>query len=111
MPAEPFEARVENADGHEALRMRGDLTGLARDVMDAAYSKSAAPVVVLDFTDVGYINSTGIAVVVGVLARARADGRQVRAFGLDDHYRKIFQITRIADFMAIYDDEMAAVAS
>lgn len=111
MPAEPFEARVETADGHEAVRMHGDLTGSARDVMDAAYSESTAPVVVLDFTDIGYINSTGIAVVVGVLARARADGRQVRAFGLDDHYRKIFQITRIADFMAIYDDEMAAVAS
>lgn len=111
MPPEPFEARVETVDGHEAVRMRGDLTGSARDVMDVAYSECTASVVVLDFTDVGYINSTGIAVVVGVLARARADGRQVRAFGLDDHYRKIFQITRIADFMAIYDDEMAAVAS
>jgi hypothetical protein len=35
----------------------------------------------------------------------------VRAFGLDEHYRKIFQITRIADFMAIYEDETTAVAS
>lgn len=111
MTAEQFEARVEAADGHGAVRMRGDLTGSAREVMESAYSAASASVVVLDFSEVGYINSTGIAVVVGVLARARADGRQVRAFGLDDHYRKIFQITRIADFMAIYDDEMAAVTS
>lgn len=111
MSAQPFEAWVETVDGHQAVRMRGDLTGSAREVMDSAYSEAGAPVVVLDFSRVGYINSTGIAVVVGVLARARAEGHQVRAFGLDDHYRKIFQITRIADFMAIYDDEMAAVAS
>ena len=49
--------------------------------------------------------------IVGVLAKARAAGRDVRAFGLTDHYRQIFQITKIADFMAIYDDERAAVAA
>jgi anti-anti-sigma factor len=67
--------------------------------------------IVLDFTDVDYINSTGIAVIVGILARARAAGRPIRAYGLSDHYREIFSITRIADFMAIYDDETAAVAA
>lgn len=106
-----FEVDVDRASDHASLRMRGDLTGAGREAMDGAYTSANAPVVVLDFSDVRYINSTGIAVVVGVLARARAEGRQVRAFGLDDHYRKIFQITRIADFMAIYDDESAAVAS
>ncbi|MDX1449666.1 MAG: STAS domain-containing protein [Acidimicrobiia bacterium] len=111
MPGERFEATVDMADGHGAVRMKGDLTGAARETVEAAYARAEAPVIVLDFTEVGYINSTGIAIVVGVLARARADGRQVRAFGLDEHYRKIFQITRIADFMAIFDDEMAAVAS
>jgi anti-sigma B factor antagonist len=106
-----FEVSVDRSDGHVALRMRGDLTGAGREAMDDAYTEGDAAVVVLDFTDVSYINSTGIAVVVGVLARARAEGREVRAFGLDEHYRKIFQITRIADFMAIFDDETTAVAS
>jgi anti-anti-sigma factor len=67
--------------------------------------------VVLDFSDVDYINSTGIAVIVGLLAKARASGKDIRAFGLTDHYQQIFRITRIADFMTIYDDEHAAAAA
>jgi anti-anti-sigma factor len=66
--------------------------------------------VILNFTDVDYINSTGIAVIVGLLARARSDGRPLKAFGLSDHYREIFQITRLADFMPIFDDQPAALA-
>jgi len=58
----------------------------------------------------GYINSTGIAVIVGLLARARAAGIEVRAYGLTAHYREIFEITRLADFMAINPDEDSAVS-
>ena len=65
---------------------------------------------VLNFADAGYINSTGIALIVGLLARARADGIEVRACGLSDHYREIFEITRLADFMRIKTDETSALA-
>jgi anti-anti-sigma regulatory factor len=47
--------------------------------------------------------------VVGLLAKARAHGIPVRAYGLTPHYREIFEITRLADFMAITDDEEGAV--
>jgi anti-anti-sigma factor len=67
--------------------------------------------VLLDFRGVDYINSTGIAVIVGILAMARAEDRVVAAFGLTDHYREVFNITRLADFMTIYDDETAAAAA
>ena len=48
-----------------------------------------------------YISSTGIAVIVGLLAQARTQGVEVKAIGLSDHYREIFEITRLADFMTI----------
>ena len=48
--------------------------------------------------------------IVAILARARTDGRTLRACGLSPHYNEIFQITRLADFMNIYDDELAALA-
>jgi anti-anti-sigma factor len=88
--------------------MSGDVNRTAQDTLAAAYESSGVGPVLLDFSEVDYINSTGIAVIVGVLAKARAAGRPVRAFGLSDHYREIFQITRIADFMAIFDDETDA---
>lgn len=94
--------------------MSGDIDGRAEAALDRAYAEAVAlggPTVHLNFTNVGYINSTGIALIVGLLARARKDGREVAAFGLSDHYREIFQITRLADFVHMYADEASAIAS
>src|SRR4029453_6282677 len=57
--------------------------------------------VVLDFGGVGYINSTGIALIVRLLAEARRDHRDVVAVGLTDHYREIFRITRLSAHLTI----------
>jgi anti-sigma B factor antagonist len=56
---------------------------------------------------VGYINSTGIALVVRMLAEARRDGRGVRAVGLTPHYQTIFRITRLSDYMDIVEGDAA----
>ena len=79
------------------------------EVFDTALTAGSG-LIVFNFRDVEYINSTGIALVVGVLAKARTAGRTVRAYGLTEHYREIFTITRLSDFMGIFDDESAAVA-
>jgi anti-anti-sigma factor len=65
----------------------------------------------LNFAQVDYMNSTGIAVIVGLLARARADGRTLAVCGLTSHYRTIFEITRLADFMEVFPDEASAMSS
>ena len=67
-----------------------------------------AAAIELDFTAVGYINSTGIALIVRLLANARRDRREVRARGLTEHYREIFRITRLSDFMTLLDEAPAA---
>lgn len=107
-----FEASVRVEDGTAIVDMRGLLDRSADAVLRAAFGEAldhGGPVA-FNFRDVSYINSTGIALVVGALARARAAGRPVKAFGLTEHYREIFTITRLSDFMGIYDDESAAVA-
>ncbi len=86
----------------------------AEAAIDAAYAAGAeqqARTVALDFTAVEYINSTGIALLVALLARARKDGRPVLAWGLTDHYREIFEITRLADFLEVVPDEQSARAA
>ena len=111
MPGQPFAVESTSVDGATVLRLSGDVNRGAQEPLDAAYAETTGSPVILDFADTDYINSTGIAVIVGILAKARAAGREVRACGLTDHYRQIFQITRIADFMAIYDNETAAVTA
>lgn len=109
-----FEAGVRGHDPAVVIDLVGDLDGRADATLAHAYveagSGSPTRPVVLNFTGVGYINSTGIALIVGVLAQARSEARPVRAFGLSDHYRQIFEITRLTDFLTFFPDEASAVA-
>ena len=96
------------------LDLSGDLRADAREDLEAAYADAAArepQAVVLNLTDVEYMDSTGIALLVGLLARARRDGREISAYGLTDHYREIFAITRLSEFIHVYDDEPSALGS
>jgi anti-anti-sigma factor len=105
-------AGVRLRDGVAVIDLVGDVNAAAEATIDAAWQEAPAlspTAVVLGFEGAGYINSTGIALVVGLLARARARGLPVRAFGLTPHYREIFEITRLADFLAIEVDEDSAV--
>ena len=101
---------VRRRDGVAVIDLAGDVNRSAERALEAAWEEAApAGTVVLNFARVGYINSTGIALIVGVLAKARANGVEVRAYGLSPHYREIFEITRLADFLAIEPDEESAV--
>src|ERR1035437_8187949 len=64
MPTSRFEAEVQVRAGIAVVSMRGDIDREAESGLASAYlAADGAPVILLDFTSVGYINSTGIAVV------------------------------------------------
>jgi anti-anti-sigma factor len=108
MEATEFAAAARREDGVAVLELSGDVSAGAESELQRAYGEAATePVVVLDFAAVDYINSTGIALIVGLLAQARKSGQEVRARGLAEHYREIFRITRLSDFMTILDEEDA----
>ena len=110
MDERTFGADVTEIPDEVRVRLSGDLNGRADETLATAYERvvELGPRrVSLDFGHVGYINSTGIALVVRLLAEARRDGRAVRAFGLTEHYREIFRITRLSDFMEIVEGDAA----
>jgi anti-anti-sigma factor len=101
--------------GTTVLELRGNVDRDLADELTAAYERGSAlqgshTPVVLDFSAADYINSSGIALVVSILARARTEGRSVAATGLSDHYRHIFEITRLSDFIEVCDDLDSALA-
>lgn len=105
-----FGAQVVEVPDEVRVRMHGDLDSRADDTLISAYDEVrtlGAHHLTLDFGEVGYINSTGIALVVRLLADARREGRGVRAVGLSPHYREIFRITRLSDFMDIVEGDAA----
>src|SRR5262249_15115471 len=113
MATNSFEARVRTERPRVVvLDLRGEINAFAEESLTNAYSEAEAQepeIVLLNFGGVGYINSTGIALIVSLLARARKSHRQLLACGLSDHYVEIFNITRLADFMEVYPDEASAL--
>ena len=112
MTASDLATLVRLHDGAAVIDLVGDVDGRAEDALGTAWEEAvrgAPEAVVLNFASIGYINSTGIALIVGLLARARARALPIRAFGLSPHYREIFEITQLADFLTIQNDEDSAV--
>jgi anti-anti-sigma factor len=108
MATRELEVTLQEREGVAVLALHGDVNASAEAALQSAYGEATSGdpgAVVLDFSEVEYINSTGIALIVGLLAQARARDVEVRATGLSDHYREIFEITRLADFMTIEEEE------
>jgi anti-sigma B factor antagonist len=113
MPGELAEAEVRRSGTAVVIELKGDINGAADAVLTRAWEETEAAgpsTVVLNFDGMTYMNSTGIALIVSLLAQARKKQIEVRACGLTDHYRHIFEVTRLADFMPMFDDETTAVA-
>lgn len=113
MASKPLEAQVRAASGAVVIDLRGEINAFGSAALNAAYAQaeqSQPALVLLNFAHVDYINSTGIALIVGLLAKARAARRRLIVCGLSEHYVEIFQITRLSDFMNIFSDEAAALA-
>jgi anti-anti-sigma factor len=115
MPSRTLEARVRHHRPRIAvIELHGEINGFAEAALNDAYAKATdqqVETILLNFADVDYINSNGIALIVGLLAKARASHTRLLASGLSEHYIEIFTITRLADFMTIFPDEAIAIQS
>jgi anti-sigma B factor antagonist len=109
-------ARVRSADGDVAvIALAGDVTAASEDELMGAYREACDRAetrgIVLDFTELDYMNSSGIGLLVTFLVRARRAEQQVSAYGLSDHYRQIFELTRLDEVISVHDDEDGAVVA
>jgi anti-sigma B factor antagonist len=110
--AQSLETKFRLEKDMAVLDLYGEINGAAEASLNAAYSQAEQEnpaAVLLNFQNVAYINSTGIALIVGLLAQARKAHRRLVVCGLSEHYQEIFRITRLSDFMQIYEDEHSAL--
>jgi len=112
MPVNTLRAQVRHQPGVAIVDLRGEINAFGEAALNAAYTEAehqGSDPILLNFSKVDYINSTGIALIVGLLARARKSHRRLLACGLSEHYIEIFQITRLVDFMCVFPDETSAL--
>jgi anti-sigma B factor antagonist len=94
------------------LDIRGDITSSSEAALMRAYDEATnqgAKVIVLNFSALEYMNSGGIGLLVTLLIRANRAKQRLLACGLSEHYRQIFELTRLNDAIGIFDDEAAAL--
>ena len=95
------------------LDIHGEVTGFGETALMDAYtlaSNGGARTICLNFTDLEYMNSSGIGLLVTLLIRIQRQKQQLVAYGLSDHYLQIFELTRLNEAIGIYDSEAAALA-
>ena len=115
MSTTQLRTRARSADSAVAvIELRGDVTAASEtELMDAYRDAGGEEIrgIVLDFTGLDYMNSSGIGLLVTFLVRARRAHQQLSAYGLSDHYRQIFELTRLDEVISVHDDEAGAVAA
>lgn len=100
--------------GISVVDIHGDLTGTSEDILMAAYEEASngqASSIILNFTDLDYMNSSGIGLLVTMLIRTQRKKQALLAYGLSEHYRQIFDLTRLNEAIGIYADEATALAA
>jgi len=105
-----FEVRRHGPAG--IVNIGGDVTAGSEAVLMTAYEEAGdARAIILNFSGLAYMNSGGIGLLVTLLVRANRHSQALLAFGLSDHYRQIFELTRLDEAIGIHDTEAEALAA
>ena len=108
--ATTFDVR-ELSEGARVIDIKGDITSASEDVLMDAYNRAAESgvhAIVLSFAGLDYMNSGGIGLLVTLLVRAQR--QRLVAYGLNEHYRQIFELTRLDEAIGIHATEAEAFA-
>ncbi len=96
-----------------AIDIQGEVSGQAENMLADAFTQAStnARAVILNFTGLDYMNSSGIGLLVMLLIRAQRQHIRLMAYGLTDHYQQIFELTRLNEAIMLFDTESAVLAA
>jgi anti-sigma B factor antagonist len=108
--------QLKSPAGHSVtvLRFQGDITITSRNVVLGAFHmlpKDTTKLILLDFTKVGYFNSSGITLMIQLLREAYHSAQRIYVFGLSPHFTKIFTVAGITTYTKLFPSEEAAIGA
>ena len=92
----------------------GDVTTFAEEAINQAYqsaSSEGAVNIIFNFRENDYINSAGIAILIGVVTEARKRDQKLLMSGLSAHFQKIFRMVGLTQYADLYSSVEDALAS
>ena len=96
------------------IDIRGEVNAFAENALMDSYAQASTGdvrAIILNFSGLEYMNSSGIGLLVTLLIRANRQGQRLLAIGLSEHYQHIFELTRLNEAIRIYESEAAALAA
>lgn len=109
--ADGVKAEVRESSPLVVIDLTGEVTTFADEAINAAYAEACrlgGRNILINFEGVDYLNSAGIAIIIGLMADARASERRLHVTGLTPHYRKVFQVMGLSQYAPMHDDEESA---
>lgn len=95
------------------LYLHGDVTSSSDDEINRAYRSyvdEGYDKIVLNFQDVKYINSAGMATLLGLVTDMIEHKRQIKFVALSTHFKKIVEMIGMTEFVSIYNTNEEAIA-
>ena len=95
------------------IDIQGEVSAFAENVLMQAYTEASTPTtrtIILNFSGLEYMNSSGIGLLVTLLIRINRQKQRLLSYGLSEHYKHIFEITRLSEAIGIFDSEDQALA-
>jgi anti-anti-sigma factor len=108
------QSKSSAGDAVAVLRFEGDIASTSKDAVLGAYQslpRESNPLILLDFTKVDYINSSGIALVIQLLMEASTAGQKVCVCGLSAHFTKVFTMVGIPKYASLFPTHAEALAA
>ena len=94
--------------------IKGEITSASEQALMDAYTRASGErtrAILLNFSGLEYMNSGGIGLLVTLLIRTNRQKQRLLAFGLDEHYRQIFELTRLDEAIGLHQTEADALAA
>jgi len=113
MDSDPLNVeRFSGRDGPGVLCLRGPLVKEnIFSFQNAMRREEGAEAMILDFTEVPYMDSSGLGSLVNAYFTRQKAGRRVALTGVNDRVYKLFQITKLEDQFLIFSTIDEAVAA
>src|SRR5271155_569949 len=105
MPHEPLviEDFTGPRDGQRILSLRGPLVISTLFDFQSKVRADNSRALIIDFTNVPYVDSAGIGALVGAYVTHQKDGRSLSLVGVSDRVHSALQVTRVDHFFRFFD--------
>lgn len=111
--ADNLKVSVRKQESIAIIDLKGEVTAFADETINSLVNTTVTEgfqKIVFNFTDVSYINSSGIAILIGIVTNIANKDVTFRVYGLTPHFKKIFRMIGLTQYVEVLSTEEDALA-